>query len=100
MVHRAGGRSPNSSSSRIAARKQRCDARSDRCLGLAAALGSSTFHTMKPLLRSTLIATASLVAACGRTPTYDLVVANGRVINPESNLDATRNVGIRAGRVE
>jgi N-acyl-D-aspartate/D-glutamate deacylase len=54
---------------------------------------------MKRLTRSTLIAAACL-AACGRTPTYDLVVANGRVIDPESGLDATRHVGIRAGRVE
>lgn len=33
-------------------------------------------------------------------PTYDLVVANGRVIDPESRLDAVRHVGIRGGRIE
>jgi N-acyl-D-aspartate/D-glutamate deacylase len=43
---------------------------------------------------------ASLLVACGRAPTYDLVIANGRVVDPESGLDAVRNVGIRAGRVE
>ena len=32
--------------------------------------------------------------------TYDVVLANGRVMDPESGLDAVRNVGIRAGRVE
>ena len=30
---------------------------------------------------------------------YDLVIQNGRVIDPESGLDAVRNVGIIAGRV-
>ncbi len=30
---------------------------------------------------------------------YDLVIRNGRVIDPESGLDAVRNVGIIAGRV-
>ncbi len=46
-----------------------------------------------------LIASAC-VSASPRTPAYDLVVANGRVIDAESGLDAIRNVGIRAGRVE
>ena len=30
---------------------------------------------------------------------YDLVLANGRVMDPESRLDAVRNVGIRAGKI-
>jgi N-acyl-D-aspartate/D-glutamate deacylase len=30
---------------------------------------------------------------------YDVVIANGRVMDPESGLDAVRNVGIRAGKV-
>jgi len=30
---------------------------------------------------------------------YDLVVRNGRVIDPESRLDGIRNVGIRGGRI-
>jgi len=39
--------------------------------------------------------------ACGSPPpTYDVVVANGRVMDPESGLDAVRNIGIRAGRIE
>jgi N-acyl-D-aspartate/D-glutamate deacylase len=32
--------------------------------------------------------------------TYDLVIRNGRVIDPESRLDAVREVGIRHGRIE
>jgi len=31
---------------------------------------------------------------------FDLVVANGRVIDPETGLDAIRSVGIRDGRIE
>ena len=30
---------------------------------------------------------------------YDLVVANGRVVDPESGLDAVRHVGIRSGKI-
>jgi N-acyl-D-aspartate/D-glutamate deacylase len=30
---------------------------------------------------------------------YDLVIANGRVMDPESGLDAVRNVGIRGGKI-
>jgi len=31
---------------------------------------------------------------------YDLVIMNGRVIDPETNLDAVRNIGIREGSVQ
>jgi N-acyl-D-aspartate/D-glutamate deacylase len=31
--------------------------------------------------------------------TYDLVLANGRVMDPESGLDAVRNVGISGGKI-
>jgi N-acyl-D-glutamate deacylase len=31
---------------------------------------------------------------------YDLVVANGRVIDPETGLDAIRSLGIRGGQIE
>ena len=42
------------------------------------------------------------LASCGRESAslYDVVVMNGRVIDPESKLDAVRNVGIRGGRIE
>jgi N-acyl-D-aspartate/D-glutamate deacylase len=42
---------------------------------------------------------AALLAACGRGPTYDLVIANGRVVDPESGLDSIRHIGIRGGSV-
>ena len=30
---------------------------------------------------------------------YDLVILNGRVMDPESGLDAVRNVGVKDGRI-
>jgi dihydroorotase len=42
------------------------------------------------------------LAACAREsgPTYDLVIANGRVMDPASSLDAVRHVGITAGKIQ
>ena len=37
--------------------------------------------------------------ALPRAQTFDLVIANGRVLDPESNLDAVRSVGISGGRI-
>src|SRR3954463_5161270 len=31
--------------------------------------------------------------------TYDLVIANGRVLDPAANLDAVRHIGIRGGKI-
>ena len=31
---------------------------------------------------------------------YDVVILNGRVMDPESGLDAVRNIGIRGGKIE
>src|SRR5258708_39217305 len=37
--------------------------------------------------------------ASNGTETYDGVIANGRVMDPESGLDAVRNGGIRSGKI-
>lgn len=37
--------------------------------------------------------------ASGQTDTYEFVIANGRVMDPESGLDAVRNLGIREGKI-
>jgi N-acyl-D-aspartate/D-glutamate deacylase len=37
--------------------------------------------------------------ASNPTESYDLVISNGRVMDPESGLDAVRNVGIRGGKI-
>ena len=42
---------------------------------------------------------AFLIPASTFAQTYDIVLTNGRVIDPETNLDATRNVGITGGRI-
>jgi dihydroorotase len=47
-----------------------------------------------------LIAGLALAACAEPTPEYDLVLAGGRVLDPESGLDAVRNVGVRDGRIE
>jgi N-acyl-D-aspartate/D-glutamate deacylase len=38
-------------------------------------------------------------ALAGEDEKYDIVIANGRVMDPESGLDAVRNVGIRGGKI-
>jgi N-acyl-D-aspartate/D-glutamate deacylase len=37
--------------------------------------------------------------APSQAATYDVVIANGRVMDPETNLDAIRFIGIRAGKI-
>src|ERR1043166_2468391 len=39
------------------------------------------------------------IANAQRVAPLDLVLVNGRVIDPETNLDAIRAVGIKAGRI-
>jgi N-acyl-D-aspartate/D-glutamate deacylase len=53
------------------------------------------------LIRGFLAAAALCAAsvACAAGP-FDLVIANGRVVDPESGLDAVRNVGIRNGVID
>ena len=49
------------------------------------------------LLAASLAATA---VTAGAQQTYDIVIVNGRVIDPESGLDGVRSLGIRGGRIE
>ena len=52
-------------------------------------------------LRAVIVAGVLLLAGCGQAPPpYDAAINNGRVIDPESRLDAVRSIGIRAGRIE
>lgn len=41
----------------------------------------------------------SVGPALGQRPVYDRVIINGRVMDPESGLDAVRNVGIRGSAI-
>jgi N-acyl-D-glutamate deacylase len=51
------------------------------------------------LISTFVLLTSALHAAQAETPTYDLVVSGGRVIDPESGLDGIRNVGVQAGKI-
>lgn len=46
-------------------------------------------------------AAAQTSSTAGRTAetAFDLVIANGRVVDPETGLDAVRSIGIRSGRI-
>ena len=54
---------------------------------------------MLPKLLATLGLSLTM-AVPGMAATYDLVIMNGRVMDPETKLDAMRNVGIKDGRIK
>lgn len=47
-----------------------------------------------------LLILSALCSASSSRPVYDLVILNGRVIDPESRTDAVRNLGISNGTIE
>lgn len=46
-----------------------------------------------------LLTVSSVSSAHAQSASFDIVIRGGRVIDPESHLDAVRDVGIRAGKV-
>ena len=50
--------------------------------------------------RLTIAVFAAVFATSAMAQDYDLVILNGRVMDPESKLDAMRNVGISDGRIQ
>ena len=46
-----------------------------------------------------LLAGLATTAVAQRTPALDVLVLGGRVLDPETGLDAVRNIGIRGGRI-
>ena len=54
------------------------------------------------MIRATavLLLAAILAASTSTPPSYELVVLNGRVIDPESKTDAVRNLGISNGKIQ
>ena len=59
----------------------------------------------RQLAAASVLSCAIGIAGCSgppqpAAPSYDLIVANGRVMDPESRLDAVRHLGIRGGRIE
>lgn len=51
------------------------------------------------LLFGCLLLASSSTVSSSATETYDLVILNGRVIDPESKTDAVRNLGISNGKI-
>jgi N-acyl-D-aspartate/D-glutamate deacylase len=57
-----------------------------------------------PALIAALMVVGAVFALAWRSPsptgdTYDVVILNGRVMDPESGLDAVRNVGLKGGKI-
>lgn len=48
---------------------------------------------------ATALAALLAIGAAPPPPSYDLVIAGGRVVDPESGLDAVRSIGITGGRI-
>ena len=56
--------------------------------------------TRGPQIAAVVIAALAVAAVFAeQAPSFDLVIANGRVMDPESGLDAVRHVGIRGGTI-
>jgi len=55
---------------------------------------------IRPALTTLLALTLLLGTALAHAADYDLVIRNGRVMNPANGLDSVREVGIRDGRIE
>jgi dihydroorotase len=60
---------------------------------------SREVHHTRRLLAFSLILVSTLVAPVVAQDQFDIVIANGRVMDPETGLDAIRNVGIRGEAV-
>src|SRR5690349_5522865 len=50
-------------------------------------------------MRTSLLLVGLLGFGCSQPERYDLVIKGGRVIDPETKLDAVRNLGIRGQRI-
>jgi N-acyl-D-aspartate/D-glutamate deacylase len=46
------------------------------------------------------VACVTIAACAPAQPPYDLVIANGRVVDPESGLDGVRHIGVRDAKIE
>ena len=58
-------------------------------------MGTSTGHRLASTVFILLLAQCGVAVA----QPYDLVLANGRVMDPESGLDAVRSIAIANGRI-
>lgn len=63
-------------------------------------LGARARHVTRAAALGALLGLAGCSTPAPPAPAYDLVIADGRVMDPESGLDAVRHVGIRGGKIE
>ena len=59
-------------------------------------------YTLRRILQfycTTLVGIIVSVGCSAQTPNFDLVILNGRVIDPETSFNDVRNVGIKDGRI-
>ena len=62
---------------------------------------SGSARTLRMLAACLIVAAATSAAAAAQTPAvYDLVIVNGRVIDPASGLDAVRSIGINGPTIQ
>ena len=54
---------------------------------------------MKTLIQTSVIIVGALLAQHARAQDFDLVILNGRVMDPETKFDGIRNVGIKGDRI-
>src|SRR5205814_853434 len=62
----------------------------------------ATCRILLPLASALLLAfgfSRTMKPALAQNATYDVVISNGRVMDPESGIDALRNVGISGGKI-
>jgi N-acyl-D-aspartate/D-glutamate deacylase len=65
----------------------------------SANLSPAIIATFGAFMRNLFLALCLLAAAMAAAQQYDLVLEGGRVLDPETSLDAVRNVGIRDGKI-
>jgi amidohydrolase family protein len=62
-------------------------------------MGHRRVEIMRTLLPAACVLAAVSLTLGAQQPAFDLVIRGGRVIDPETNLDAVRDVGIAGGRI-
>ncbi|HEX3183723.1 MAG TPA: amidohydrolase family protein [Pyrinomonadaceae bacterium] len=55
---------------------------------------------LKHIIACFLLAALAMLPSSSANQIYDVVILNGRVIDPESRLDAVRNIGISSGTIK
>jgi N-acyl-D-aspartate/D-glutamate deacylase len=59
----------------------------------------ATFRWLAVLILSACVFSGRPLAADGADAEYDTVILHGRIMDPESGLDAVRNIGISGGKI-